>query len=308
MLRLSLVVAMLLSVVFEVGARGYKVEEVENVQLINRERFVSNPDAILPSDAVATLDSLSLSLKERGIAEVAIVVLKDIYPQDMLGFSQELFKGWGVGDEELDNGLGILFVEDMREIRFHTGYGLEGVLPDVLCYRIQQEYMVPYFRAGDYAKGMVEGMRAIDEVLSGGELPRASNEDEADTEAMILALMMVLVMVVLPIILILVNQYQKNKCPYCKHHTLRVVSTERMQMGQSTIIVEKLHCDHCNKDHVRRRNGDDHNDRNGGNGGRGIWLFPMGGGYRGGGFGGGGFGGGGFGGGSFGGGGSGSSW
>ena len=306
--RLSLLVSLLFALSFEVEARGYKVNEVENVQLINRERFVSNPDAILPSEAVATLDSLCLSLKERGIAEVAIVVLNDIEPRDMVGFSQELFKGWGVGDDELDNGLGILFVDDMREIRFHTGYGLEGVLPDVLCYHIQQEYMVPYFRTGDFATGMVEGMRAVEKVLSGGELPRASTEDGADVEAMIVALIMVLVLIVLPIVLLLISQYQQHKCPYCKRHTLRVVSTERLQMGRNMILVEKLHCDHCHKEHVRRRQGNDHNGDSGGDGSRGIWLFPMGGGFRGGGFGGGGFSGGGFGGGSFGGGGSGSSW
>ena len=130
--------------VVDVEAKSYRVRDVQNVQRLDSRRFVANPDGILSREAVATLDSICYALKESGIAEVAIVAVDDIRPRDMVGFSQELFEGWGVGDKELDNGLGILLVGDMREIRFHTGYGLEGVLPDALCYRIQQDYMVPY--------------------------------------------------------------------------------------------------------------------------------------------------------------------
>ena len=286
------------------SAQRYGVEDIPNVQLADRTRFVSNPDGIIAADAQATLDSLCRSLKERGIAEVVIVAVRDIQPRDMLHFSQELFEGWGVGDDKLDNGLGILFVEDMREIRFHTGYGLEGVLPDAMCYRIQQDFMLPYFRDGDYSRGMVEGMRAVERLLSSGELPTATAE--ADEGAMIFALVFVLLIVVLPIVMLLVYERRKLRCPHCKKHKLLCVKRERMHLSTGVVLlVETMHCANCQKDFVRQREDNDPHRRGGGGGG--ILFFPMGG--FGGGFGsrGGGFGGG-FGGGSFGGGGSSSSW
>ena len=285
----------------EVEARGYRVKDIQNVQLQDRTRFVSNPDGILSRDAVARLDSLCYSLKERGIAEVAIVAVKDIEPRDMVTFSQELFEKWGVGDDKLDNGLGVLFVEDMREIRFHTGYGVEGVLTDAMCYRIQQQYMIPYFREGDYSSGMVEGLRAVDTLLSGGDLPIADGEN--DEGAMWFALGFVLLLVVMPIVMLLIYEHSLTKCPHCKKHKLLLTKRERIHLSTGAVLlVETLHCSNCQKDHIRQRQD---NDPTGGGGG--ILFFPSGGGSHGGGFGGGGFGGG-FGGGSFGGGGGGSSW
>ena len=249
---LATAVVVMLSLAMPLSAKSYRVGDIPNVQLSDCTRFVSNPDGILSVGAVATLDSLCYSLKQRGIAEVAIVAVKDIQPRDMVDFSQSLFESWGVGDDELDNGLGILFVEDMREIRFHTGYGVESVLTDAMCYRIQQQYMVPYFRGGEYSEGMVEGMRAVDMLLSGGDLPVA--EAEADEEAMMFALVFVLLLVVLPIVMLLVYERRLVKCPHCKKHKLLLVKRERMHLSTGVVLlVETLHCANCQKDIVRQR-------------------------------------------------------
>ena len=300
---LKCIVAVVLCLAVEgVEAKSYRVRDVENVQRVDARRFVSNPDGILSHEAVQRLDSICYALKASGIAEVAIVAVDDIRPRDMVVFSQELFEGWGVGDKELNNGLGILLVGDMREIRFHIGYGLEGVLPDVLCYRIQQDYMVPYFRAGNYSEGMVAGMRAINSVLQSGELPRAERED--DRGAMVVALFIVL-MLCIPVVMLLAQARQHTRCPQCGKHTLRAVSRQTVRISASTTLVTTiLRCDNCGSEHTRTENNNQNNHRGGG----GIWIMPMGGFGGRGGFGGGGFGGGGFGGGSFGGGGSGSSW
>ena len=303
MKRLLIFALSLVTLCLTVEARSYRIEDVPNVQLADRTRFVSNPDAILSAEAVRAIDEVCFSLKERGIAEVAVVALKEIEPADSFDFAVSLFESWGVGDDKLDNGLGILLVEDLREVRFVTGYGLEGVLPDALCYRLQQQYMIPYFRAGDYSQGMVEGVVAIDKLLSGEDLPIAEGDDEA--EAMAVALVFTLLCVVLPIVMIIAAERQKSKCPKCGKHTLRVVDSNDMVDTNGLIIkVETLRCTNCGAEQTRTKR-NDHNRRGGG----GVIFFPMGGfgGSRGGGFGGG-FGGGGFGGGSFGGGGSSSSW
>ena len=297
-----IVIALVMVVSFfpTISARGYRVADVQNVQIADRTRFVSNPDGILSAAAQASLDSLCYSLKERGIAEVAIVAVKDIEPRDMVTFSQELFEKWGVGDDKLDNGLGVLFVEDMREIRFHTGYGVEDVLTDAMCRRLQQEYMVPHFRDGDYSEGMVEGMMAVERLLTEGELPVAEDDDK---EAMLLALAWVIVVLILPITALVIYEYRRTRCPHCKRHKLMVIKSEKMHLSTGVVlIVETLKCANCQKEHIRQRR-----DNNPTGGGGGILFFPSGGGSNGGGFGGGGFGGG-FGGGSFGGGGGGSSW
>ena len=59
-----------------VRAEGYTTGQIPNVQLADRTRFTSNPDGVLGAAAVATIDSLCFDLRERGIAEVAVVAVR----------------------------------------------------------------------------------------------------------------------------------------------------------------------------------------------------------------------------------------
>jgi uncharacterized protein len=283
-------------------AKGYRTSDIENVQRSHRERFTTNPDGILSPKAVATLDSIALSLRERGIAEVAIVAVRSIEPQDPFTFAMELFEGWGVGNKQLDNGLGVLLVEDMHEIRFVTGYGIEGVLSDARCVQLQREYMLPHFRLGDYNSGMIEGLRAVDTLLSSGELDRVTNTFEDHRNAKIVALIFAFCLIFAPLVVLIIYERKQAKCPNCGKHRRKIVERFTSPVAENPyleLVVEIWECTYC---HTRSRKTFTRNRFRGGSGGPIIF-----GGFGGGGFGGGGFGGG-FGGGSFGGGGGGSRW
>ena len=99
------------------SARQYKVEDIPNVQIENRYRFTSNPDDVLTQTAVAQIDSICYDLRHRGIAQVAVVAVKEINTDDVFEFAYKLFSRWGVGSKS-DSGIGILLVEEAREIRF----------------------------------------------------------------------------------------------------------------------------------------------------------------------------------------------
>ena len=48
------------------------------------------------------------------------------------------------------------------------GYGLEGVLPDGLTGRIQDQYMLPSFRKGNYDEGILNGYSAVLQTVAKG--------------------------------------------------------------------------------------------------------------------------------------------
>ncbi len=141
------------------------VESVPNQKLINGS-YVSNPDGILDAGTVAQIDTLLRSLEKKTTVQVAVVALQSIGDYDDFGFAQELFDKWGIGNKENDNGLLILLVKEKHTIRFHTGYGVEGVLPDVVCKRIQRDYMVPEFKNGNYNAGMLAGLEQVNKILT----------------------------------------------------------------------------------------------------------------------------------------------
>lgn len=285
----------------DLAAREYSVEDIPNVQISNRYRFTSNPDGILSDWAVAKIDSICYDLRHRGIAQTAVVAVSEIDSDDVFDFAYELFSKWGVGSSS-NSGIGVLLVEEAREIRFVTGYGVEGALPDAICKRIQTSYMLPHFRNGDYSSGMVAGLEAIRAVLNGSELDAGGNDDYIDDDdeaALAMVVFFVLVIIGSAIVVLIVDRASR-KCPRCQQLTLqkdsvRVVSRDFGVTNYEDTFV----CTNCGHSLKRKRQDYDasHNNRGGGP------IIMGGGGFRGGGSIGGGWGGG-----SFGGGGAGSRW
>lgn len=289
-----------------VRAEGYTTGQIPNVQVADRTRFTSNPDGVLGAAAVATIDSLCLDLRERGIAEVAVVAVREIDGDDVFDFAYRLFSDWGVGGRN-DNGVGILLVEGRHEIRFVTGYGVEGVLPDALCKRIQMQRMLPSFRNGDYDSGMVAGVRAVHDILESGEIPPDVAADGGDGEGFPIGLILFFGVIGVYFVGAWLIHRASRRCPECGRVGLKIDSTALVSRSMGVSTYEDTYvCEKCGAVIKRRRSS--RSSGPGSRGGRGGGPF-IGGfvGFGRGGMGGGSIGGD-FGGGSFGGGGAGSRW
>jgi len=70
-----------------------------------------------------------------------------------------------IGKAKSDNGvLFYLAVED-REYRWEVGYGIEPTLNSALLGRISRDIMVPEFKNGDYANGIIKGIDAVERIM-----------------------------------------------------------------------------------------------------------------------------------------------
>jgi len=139
----------------------YTVANLPNPILKNAHHHVSNPDGILQPATEQAINLMLDSLKSQTSAEVAVVAVNSIGTEDVNIFATKLFKAWGIGKAKEDNGFLMLFVMDQRKVKFETGYGLEGALPDAICKRIQQRLMIPEFKKGNYDAGIYAGVEAV---------------------------------------------------------------------------------------------------------------------------------------------------
>ena len=278
-------------------AKEYTIKEIPMVHLQDRTRYVSNPDGILSPSAVATMDSILYALEEKTGIQTLVVAVTGIEGGDCFDFAYRLGKEMGVGQKERDNGLVVLLSTDERCIQFATGYGLEGVLPDAICKRIQNRYMVQHLGKDDWNTGMVEGIRAINGYLD-GSMENIDNE-EADNTPLFIIMGVIFGSFILIVIIVI---FFANQCPKCKkRQALQRISSHVISRKHGVITSEVTYiCKHCGHHVTKKEQTGDPNYR-GPRGGNTIFM-------GGGGFGrsGGGFSGGSFGGGSFGGGGAGS--
>ena len=289
--RLFFTVVLALFCVAGVGAREYKVSEIPLVHLQDRTRYVSNPDNILSAAVVDSIDSALFTLEEKTGIQVLVAVVTGIEGGDCFDFAHRLGQENGVGEKGRDNGLVVLLSTDERCVQFATGYGLEGVLPDAICKRIQSQYMVEHFGNDDWNRGMLEGMKAVVAVLD-GSMEAPPEEDD------MFPIYFFGVIMLLGIALACYAVWAAGRCPKCKKKNLRRVNSIISGRSNGYIIHDVTYCcQECGHTFVTKTTSVDPNYRG-----------PRGGGISGGGFGrgGGGFSGGSFGGGSFGGGGAGS--
>ncbi|MBG8554597.1 TPM domain-containing protein [Hymenobacter guriensis] len=139
------------------------------------ESYVSDPDHLLQPATVRDLNAILRPLDQSGRAHIDVVLTRSIGEEVPKTAATALFNRWKIGDKTKNNGLLMLVVEDQRRVEFETGYGLEADLPDVICFRIQQRYMLPHLRTHNYDAAVRAGVAALLRQLATGRLEPADS-------------------------------------------------------------------------------------------------------------------------------------
>lgn len=121
--------------------------------------------------------SLALFAKEKN-HEVSVVTIKTLDGDTIEEYANRLYREWGIGKKEYNNGVLFLAVIDDRKMRIEIGYGLEGALTDLESKHIQDDIVRPLFREGKYGEGIQQGATAIMQATEGEivALPRTNGQ------------------------------------------------------------------------------------------------------------------------------------
>ncbi len=269
----------------------YAPQDVPNVRLADVRRHVSDPSALLSPSARDSVDRMLTHLESATGIQVAVAVVPSVGGSTLLYYSMALFREWGIGEKRSNNGLLILLVGDRAKVRFTTGYGLEGALPDILCKRIQRTYMVPRLQRRDFDGALVAGTRAVCAVLGKASAGRDSAEPDGEGVSVLPVLLFIAAGVAVFLFLSKRLSDRERRCPRCGRTALRRISSEECRLGYGRRVRRDTYvCSECGHIVVR-----DHPLDGGGTGGTGALLTGMflgsmmgrrGGGYGGGSFGG----------------------
>ena len=103
----------------------------------------------LSSAQEAEINSINKKLDDDGIAQMAVVTLDDC-GGDKVKFRNDLFRAWGIGHKNDNDGLLIMVCwyggdPSRRSVEQTTGLGMEGFLPDELTSKIAKRTLYPLF-------------------------------------------------------------------------------------------------------------------------------------------------------------------
>ena len=113
---------------------------------------------------LATHERLNNALKahqQKTSDQVVVLTVPTIGDMSIEEYATKVFEVWKPGIKGKDNGVLIVVVPQDRKMRIEVGYGLEGTLTDVEANRIIRDLMTPQFKAGNYEKGIEDGVAAV---------------------------------------------------------------------------------------------------------------------------------------------------
>ncbi|MCC5911935.1 MAG: TPM domain-containing protein [Clostridiaceae bacterium] len=115
--------------------------------------YIQDYAGILSTEVKKDMLNMSRVLQEKTTAELVVVTIPTLEGRSVEEYVVHLFREWGIGDINENNGALLLIAEEERETRIEVGYGLEGTLNDGKVGAILDK-MIPYFQRGDYSAGV----------------------------------------------------------------------------------------------------------------------------------------------------------
>ncbi len=133
------------------------------------DQYVVDLAGVLDASSRARLNTMLRGLEARTTAQVVVLTLNSLEGEPIEEFSHQTAVKWGIGQKGKDNGVLLTVAVKDHQYRIEVGYGLEGDLPDSLVGSIGREYLVPNFRRGNYAGGIMAAVTEIANTISGGK-------------------------------------------------------------------------------------------------------------------------------------------
>lgn len=125
----------------------------------------------LTPEQVASLDQQLRAFEAKKGSQIAVLIVPTTQPETIEQYSIRVAETWKLGRRGVDDGALVLVAKDDRAVFIQVGYGLEGVLSDVLTNRIVEQVIVPRFRTGDFFGGLTEGVTRMTALIEGEPLP-----------------------------------------------------------------------------------------------------------------------------------------
>lgn len=132
---------------------------------------------------------ISAGLERQTSDQLVVVTLASLRGREIEEYGYQLGRHWGIGQsaepgsgQAKDNGVLLIVAPNERRVRIEVGYGAEGRLTDALSSVIINQSIVPRFRAGDFAGGILRGTQDITQVLGGDAAPFQEMAERRPTE------------------------------------------------------------------------------------------------------------------------------
>jgi len=120
---------------------------------------------LLSPEQEAALDQKLAALEAANQRQLVVATIPDLQGYAIEDYGYRLGRTWGIGRKTVNDGALLIVAPNERKVRIEVGYGLEPIVTDALSSVIIQSRILPAFRNGDMAGGIIAGADALIDLL-----------------------------------------------------------------------------------------------------------------------------------------------
>jgi uncharacterized protein len=129
--------------------------------------FVTDETGTLTATERQEINDSLANYKSQTSNEIGILIVPTTDGEDVADTSVAVFRTWGIGTKNTNNGLLLFIAKDDHKLWITPGYGMQGVLPDIVIQGIIDTDITPRFKDGDYVGGIRAGIDALQKHIGG---------------------------------------------------------------------------------------------------------------------------------------------
>lgn len=167
--------------------------------------YVLDEAGVLEEETIDYILDINNQLEEETGAQVVVAVVESLQGIEIEDYALNLFREWGIGDKDKNNGVLLLVSPNDRKVRIEVGYGLEGAIPDSVAGKILDEYILPKFKEDDYDIGIKNGFSVIVDYISNEydiEIDDLEDVLVEDEELLLFLLILIISLVIIFVIIL----------------------------------------------------------------------------------------------------------
>ena len=123
--------------------------------------YVLDQTQTLTKEEIQSMNRMGLELQKKTKAQIAVLLIPTLDGEDVSDYANRIFRAWGIGDKEKNNGVLFLIALKDKQMRIEVGYGLEGAINDGKAGEILDQYAIPYFQKGKFGPGVMETYKVL---------------------------------------------------------------------------------------------------------------------------------------------------
>lgn len=151
-------------------------------------KFINDYTNTLTSGQKQILEQDLKTYYDTTSTQIVVVIVNSVQPFAIDDYGIRLFRKWGIGQKEKNNGILLLVALKDRKSDIETGYGADKFITTTDSKRILENIVKPAFRQEQYFEGVSGAISRFKELMSGG-----FESDETDEEFPIWAVLLIII-------------------------------------------------------------------------------------------------------------------